>query len=62
MPVSEVVVKKMWGSAWDEDQMASKQRNLKTALELYPKQTGAHIEAGMCTNFISYMQLDKDCV
>ena len=50
MPLFKVVDKNMWGSAWDENVMASKKKNLIRALELYPNQTDAHLEKGIIWN------------
>ena len=47
MPVAEILGKTLWGPTWVEDGIHLKQNNLKRALQMYPKQTGARIEKGM---------------
>ena len=46
-PISDVIEKRLWGTSWKEDRVVLKQKNLRRALNMYPKITGASIKDGM---------------
>ena len=46
-PIAEVLSQSVWGPTWNDLGIASKQRNLKQALNLYPRHVGASIDKGI---------------